>query len=152
MLTEHCRGHSEEGEKSADLGAQTLPVQFLASVSQANMSYVSQSLQLKSALARYSYPECEEFSFVSPPKHSKTLLVWWAERLKDRNREGGEDCVLLIMINYILISLATWKKWVFWRWRFGCVSCDFDVFHIEQEKKYFSRSWLQRKVSTIMFL
>lgn len=78
--------------------------------------------------------------FVSSPKFvqkcSKKLLVWRADRLKDRNREGGEDCVLLIVINYVLISLATRKKWVFLEERFICISCDLDVFHTKKEKLF----------------
>lgn len=64
------------------------------------------------------------------------LLVWRADRLKDRNREGREDCVLLVVINCVLISLATWKKWVFLEERFISISCDLDGFHTKNVRLF----------------
>lgn len=159
MLTEHCRVHGERDEKSADLWVH---VQFLASVSQAcsltrsptgpvflsHGSYIpyssTVSLRMWRLVLNY-FVASTKFG----QKRSEKLLAWRADRLKDR--EGGEGCVYFIVINYVLISLATWKKCMFLGWRFICISCDFDVFHIKEEKNSFSLSWLGRKDCTITF-
>lgn len=51
--------------------------------------------------------------------------------VKDSNRKDGEDYVLFIVINCVLISLVTWKKLVFLGWRYVCRPCDSDVFLIK---------------------
>lgn len=87
---------------------------------------------------------------VSSPKFvqkcSMKLLVWRADRLKDRNREGGGDCVLLVVINCVLISLATWKKWVFLEERFISISCDLDVFHTKKVRLFLTLMVAENRV------
>lgn len=118
MLTEHCRVHRGRDEKSADLW---VPVQFLASVSQA-----CSLTRSPTGPVFLSHGSCIPYSsmvslrmwrlflnyFVASPKFgqkcSEKLLPWRADRLKDRNREGGEvDC---FFSSWLTVYSFPWQR------------------------------------------